>query len=66
MAHPDLPQTAAELVELYQQKDAMEKDFETMVPPLFRIWRAARCGTISMVHPEDGGRESLDGTDQQR
>ncbi|MCD6499618.1 MAG: hypothetical protein J7M25_15110 [Deltaproteobacteria bacterium] len=33
MAHPDLPQTAAELVELYQQKDAMEKDFETMVPP---------------------------------
>jgi len=30
VAHPDLPQTAAELVALYRQKDAVEKDFQTI------------------------------------
>ena len=30
VAHPDLPQTAAELVALYRQKDSVEKDFQTI------------------------------------
>ena len=30
VAHPELPQSAAELVALYRGKDAVEKDFETI------------------------------------
>lgn len=30
VAHPELPQTAAELVSLYRAKDAVEKDFQTI------------------------------------
>jgi len=30
LAHPDIPMTAAELVDLYYAKDALEKDFQTI------------------------------------